>query len=624
MKLTLRTKIIVLSIATVTVAMLLLAAANFFTVRKQLLATIDIQGEQLVESQAASMAEWVASISQLTAALVPAVDNPAPMPVIRAIQQAGAFDDAYVAHADKRMIATQDLRPGYDPTSRPWYRQTVEAGKGFITQPYISSLTNTMVVTFALPVIQSGRAVAVVGTDVQLTSIIRTVASINPTPGSFAFLVDGTGTIITHPDASLALKPATDLSPELSTSLLKTLAAETAGVPAQIRETDFLLYGQAIPGSHWQLVVAMHRGEALATVNSLLGTSAITLVISILATVLLLSTLIARMLRRLGFIRTALDDIAQGEGDLTRRLDASGHDELAGIADAFNRFTDKIASALRDIRNSSTTVKIAAAEIAQGNLELSTRTEEQAASLEQTSAAMEELTATVRQNADNARTADGLAAQAADVADQGSSTMRQVVSTMQAIDTSSSRVADIVGVIDSIAFQTNILALNAAVEAARAGEQGRGFAVVATEVRALAQRSASAAREIKTLIQNSVDSVREGGTLVGDAGQRMDGMVDSATKVRHIVAEISTASQEQTQGISEVALAVSQMDQATQQNAALVEQATAAAQSLSEEATQLAAVVAMFKLDAEGHAASAAATSRVASSVAHPKLPAPR
>ena len=248
------------------------------------------------------------------------------------------------------------------------------------------------------------------------------------------------------------------------------------------------------------------------------------------------------------------------------------------------------------VKSGTDTIATASSEIAAGNLDLSSRTEQQASSLEETAASMEELTSTVRQNADNARQADSLARQASDVARKGGAVVSQVFETMNAINDSSRKIVDIITVIDSIAFQTNILALNAAVEAARAGEQGRGFAVVATEVRHLAQRSAAAAKEIKTLIGDSVDKVQSGAKLVDQAGTTMGEIVVSISRVTDVMAEIRAASAEQTSGIEQINQAIAEMDNVTQQNAALVEQAAAAAESLQDQTANLSQVVAAFHL----------------------------
>lgn len=286
------------------------------------------------------------------------------------------------------------------------------------------------------------------------------------------------------------------------------------------------------------------------------------------------------------------------DGDLGTQIDSRGHDELARLGHALQIMRDNIARVVGTVRADAQCVATASAQIANGSLDLSQRTEEQASALEQTAASMEQLGSTVRQNADNARQADQLAQGAAGIASQGGTVVADVVRTMHGISESSRRVADIIGVIDAIAFQTNILALNAAVEAARAGEQGRGFAVVASEVRNLAQRSADAAREIKDLITASVAQVAHGTTQVDRAGATMNGIVEAIGRVTGIVAGISAASAEQSTGVAQVGDAIGQMDQATQQNAALVEESAAAAESLRQQAAHLLEAVAVFRLQA--------------------------
>ncbi|HEY4081594.1 MAG TPA: methyl-accepting chemotaxis protein [Burkholderiaceae bacterium] len=292
------------------------------------------------------------------------------------------------------------------------------------------------------------------------------------------------------------------------------------------------------------------------------------------------------------------------DGDLSADVEVTSHDEIGQLMQALRDMNSSLGQVVGQVRQGTDSIATASSQIASGNQDLSTRTEQQASSLQQTAASMEELTATVKQNADNARQANQLALSASTVAVKGGNVVAQVVGTMEAITTSSRKIVDIIGVIDGIAFQTNILALNAAVEAARAGEQGRGFAVVASEVRSLAQRSAAAAKEIKVLIGNSVDKVEEGSAQVGEAGRTMDEIVDSVKRVNDIMAEISAASQEQTQGIEQINVAIAQMDQVTQQNAALVEEAAAAAQSLQHQAGGLSQLVSKFKLS--GRAAVAA------------------
>ncbi len=283
-------------------------------------------------------------------------------------------------------------------------------------------------------------------------------------------------------------------------------------------------------------------------------------------------------------------------GDLTQAIDTSGRDEAAQLLQALKGMQDSLARVVANVRGNAEGVASASAEISQGNNDLSARTEQQASALEETAASMEQLSSTVRQNADNAQQANQLAQSASTVATQGGNVVAQVVDTMKGINDSSRKIADIISVIDGIAFQTNILALNAAVEAARAGEQGRGFAVVAGEVRNLAQRSAEAAKEIKGLINASVDRVAQGTALVDRAGVTMAEVVSSIQRVTDIMGEISSASAEQSSGVAQVGEAVTQMDQATQQNAALVEESAAAASSLKTQAAQMVQAVAVFKL----------------------------
>lgn len=292
--------------------------------------------------------------------------------------------------------------------------------------------------------------------------------------------------------------------------------------------------------------------------------------------------------------------LAMSEGDLTKRVESEYRGTFNDLKNYCNTTTENLTSVISQIRNASDTISNASSEIAQGNADLSTRTEQQASSLEETASSMEELTSTVRLNAENANQANGLASQASEVAANGGELIGQVVTTMGSINESSQKIADIIGVIDGIAFQTNILALNAAVEAARAGEQGRGFAVVASEVRTLAQRSANAAKDIKDLISDSVSKITSGNALVNRSGETMQEIVVSIKRVNDIMAEIAAASAEQASGIDEVSKAVTQMDEMTQQNAALVEEAAAAAESMRTQASDLTQRVGTFKLsDAE-------------------------
>jgi aerotaxis receptor len=283
-------------------------------------------------------------------------------------------------------------------------------------------------------------------------------------------------------------------------------------------------------------------------------------------------------------------------GDLTYKFSIDRGDEFGELLKALSQMGVNLRATVLDVQKNAASVRLATGEIASGNLDLSQRTEEQASSLEETASSMEELTATVRQNTDNSISANQIAITASSITAKGGEMMNEVITKMSSISESSSKIADIIGVIDGIAFQTNILALNAAVEAARAGEQGRGFAVVATEVRNLAQRSATAAKEIKALIDDSVKQVEEGASLVDKTGKTMDEIVTAIRNLTEIMSDITSASKEQSTGIEQVNQAVSQMDDATQQNAALVEQAAAAAASLEQQARELVGAISIFNL----------------------------
>jgi methyl-accepting chemotaxis protein len=378
----------------------------------------------------------------------------------------------------------------------------------------------------------------------------------------------------------------------------KSVLASDAAAAALMQRLKAIASAQASAGEAQVKSLAARQEEVVGAVDARVRTAFLLIVgiaLAVSALLAVLSALIIRSIARpVGEAQANLERIAGG--DLTADIEARSRDEIGLMTVAMAQMRRQLVDTVGRIRAASESIASASGEIASGNQDLSSRSEEQASSLEETAASMEELTATVKQNAQNAQQASELAASASDVAARGGQVVSQVVDTMQAINASSKKIADIISVIDGIAFQTNILALNAAVEAARAGEQGRGFAVVASEVRSLAQRSAAAAKEIKGLIEDSVGKVRAGAKLVESAGATMDEIVSSVQRVSGIVAEITAASREQSGGIEQVNQAITQMDQATQQNAALVEQSAAAAEAMKEQAQALVATVSVFLL----------------------------
>jgi methyl-accepting chemotaxis protein len=352
-----------------------------------------------------------------------------------------------------------------------------------------------------------------------------------------------------------------------------------------------------------QQLQALSTAEADTIRSDMQGVNQRTLLVFALAVAVAALVVIPTTLANMQSICKPLDEArllakAIAEGDLSRPVMAQGQDEITSLMQALASMQASLSGIVGQVRSATDGINTASAEIASGNQDLSARTEQAASNLEETAASMEQLTSTVRQSADSARQASQIAATNAEVATRGGQVVGQVVATMNEINTSSKKIGDIIGVIDSIAFQTNILALNAAVEAARAGEQGRGFAVVAGEVRNLAQRSAEAAKEIKGLIGSSVDRVETGSRLVAEAGTTIQEVVRNAQRIAGIIGEITAAASEQSDGIGQVNVAVSQLDQMTQQNAALVEESAAAAESLKDQAARLAQVVQVFRIGA--------------------------
>ncbi|MGI4844102.1 MAG: methyl-accepting chemotaxis protein [Janthinobacterium lividum] len=427
--------------------------------------------------------------------------------------------------------------------------------------------------------------------------------------------LDLLGRQLTVPRAQAVLERMKSAHANYDKGLTEFLQRANGGDDAGARDylnTTLRPYLATLKGAIGEQMTIQHElaEQASAQVRAI-EASTRTMVMVLTGVVLALTAAIAWYLTRsitvpLGRALDLANTVASG--DLTSRIEVDRRDEAGQLLQALKRMNENLARTVSAVRSGTDTIGTAAAEVAAGNLDLSARTEQQASSLEETASSMEELTSTVKQNADNARQANTLAEAASRVAERGGEVIGDVVGTMEQINASAGKIVDIIGVIDGIAFQTNILALNAAVEAARAGEQGRGFAVVASEVRNLAQRSAAAAKEIKSLIGDSTQAVEAGSKLVGEAGSTMQEIVESVRRVTDIMGEITAASAEQTAGIEQINEAVTQMDQVTQQNAALVEEAAAASASMQEQAGMLAAAVSVFRVDARDMDLQAAAS----------------
>ena len=513
--------------------------------------------------------------------------------------KAPEYDDTgrYMPYFSRGPGGTINVEPSVPSTAIDVYNVPRDTGHAYFSEPYAYPVNGQKVLmtTLSAPIQIKGRFQGIASADFMLARLGDILKGFKTIDGGSLALVSNGGVYASHPDAKRNGAKADDVP-------AAGLASVRAGRPYEYRDAAgniYLLqplrlgYGAA----PWAVRLSFPESVATASARELVRHTVVAaLWCAAIAAAVLVAVLhrLTRPLRDLGAAMTAL---AGGDADLSRRLPVRGNDELAKIADGFNRFIAKIQDVLAQVRGSSGDVAVASGEIRRGNADLSARTESQASALEETAAAIEELTGTVQQNAANARAADQLTATASGIAGRAGIVVGQVVESMASIEASSRKIVDIIAVIDGIAFQTNILALNAAVEAARAGEQGRGFAVVAGEVRTLAQRSAAAAKEIKGLIGDAAAQVGAGTALVGEAGRTMGDVVDSVRRVTATIAEIAAASAEQSAGLAQINQSIGQIDGITQQNAALVEEAAAAADRLQRQADRLVALVGQFRSD---------------------------
>ncbi|MGC1016249.1 methyl-accepting chemotaxis protein [Pantoea agglomerans] len=487
---------------------------------------------------------------------------------------------------------------------QPWYKDGMAAPKGQCAwaKAYQDAASPQPRTNCAMAIYKNGTAWGVATIDVTLGFFNQLAKQMGETIQGNVLIVEADGKVVGNGalvNAAPKLENLADVQMPMAAPL-KTLLNGVGNQPLETTydssEGEQTLFVQAIPGSPWYLASSLPTSLLKAQSHNML--TRLGLVQIPLAVILLLVSLgfVRAMMKRLNVLNSNIEALSTGGADLTQRLPASNSPEFNAVAQSFNQFISYLQGLLQQVGDSALAITAASREIASGNANLSSRTEDQASSIVETAASMEQLTGTVRQNADNATHANQLAGDASQVAARGTEVVRQVVTTMGEIHHSSRKVVDIISVIDSIAFQTNILALNAAVEAARAGEQGRGFAVVASEVRNLAQRSANSAREIKKLIEESVANIDTGSALVEQAGQTMDELMKGVSSVTTLMSEIMSASREQSLGIEQVNVAITQLDGTTQQNAVLVEQVSAAAQAMESQSTQLERVVQSFRL----------------------------
>ncbi|SIQ43889.1 methyl-accepting chemotaxis sensory transducer with Cache sensor [Janthinobacterium sp. TND4EL3] len=510
------------------------------------------------------------------------------------------------------------------PGANDWYDVPKRTGKTFFTEPYIYPVDgkDVLMASLVAPIMIDGSFKGTASADFMLTRLAKILAGLKVIEGGKLALISNGGLYASHPVPERLGKKADDVP---AAGLDKVRQGQPYEYEDDKGYIHLLQPLQIHPDiAPWSVELNFPKSVATASARDLMIYTLIVALLCAAATAGILILVVNQLTRPLRTLGRTMTDLSSGDADLRVKLEVKGTDELAVIGKGFNQFVEKIHAVLLQVQASADNVARASAEIAQGNNDLSARTEQQASSLEETAASVEELTGTVKENADHARQANQLAASASSVAQKSGEVVGKVIETMTSINDSSNKIVDIISVIDGIAFQTNILALNAAVEAARAGEQGRGFAVVATEVRNLAQRSAAAAKEIKLLIDDSVGKVAAGSKLVDEAGATMEQVVDSVRKVTAIMADISVATNEQSDGIAQVNQALAQMDGVTQQNAALVEEAAAAAESLQDQASHLAEVVSVFKLGEQVRQAAPAAVAAPRTVAPTPPVPAQR
>ncbi|QCT19014.1 HAMP domain-containing protein [Jejubacter calystegiae] len=593
---TIRARITAAGIAIVVSVLMLNTFLNYSVAHRNNDQLINASLSSISSSHATALADWIMIKKRNIESLTDEALMENPRPYFRSIIDASGFTNIYVSFTNKttQFEGITDVPLDYDATSRPWFTQAVNAGHTIVTEPYMDDASGILVVTVATPITKEGVLLGVVAGDMAMDTVINNVLSIHPAEKSFGMLINRSGTIIANADPSLTLKPITELSPNFDmTKLLMT----TTRKEVEIDNEMTLVRAKEVAGTDWLVMVVLNKAVMNEGSAWMLTLSLISLVVLAAGAALIISLIMAKVLKRLALVRDSMLAISSGDADLTQRLPDQGGDEVSQIASAFNQFVGNLGGIMSQIRDTSHSVHTASDEIAAGNRELSGRTESAAASLQQTASSLEQITATVAQSADSARQAGSITESATSAAQHGGEVVNTVLSTMGDIENASDKIRDIISVIDGIAFQTNILALNAAVEAARAGEQGRGFSVVASEVRSLAQRCSHAAREIKDLIEATVESVMSGACQVREANDAMDNIIINVENVTQIMKEIQDATAVQMVGINEINQAVHQLDGIVQQNAAMVEESTTAAAALQDQAASMTRVIGRFRIE---------------------------
>ncbi|AXE35708.1 methyl-accepting chemotaxis protein [Chromobacterium phragmitis] len=547
--------------------------------RNEIVRGVDNELSGTSKGYSALVSSWYKSKVGVVIAANPLVGTADPRPTLARMSQAGGFDMTYIGTADHVMIRS-DMKPqpqGYDPVARPWYQQAAAAGQPGVSDPYVDFDTKKLVVTFVSPVKDGSALKAVVGGDIFIDDLVKTVLSVKLRGNGYAFLVDRSGKVIAHPDASLTLKPLSEKVPELTGGRLTELATDTKMATISIGGEDKLVEVQPVEGTNWLLGVVTDESVVTGPLNTLLLTVAGIGALCVVILIPVASVLLSKMLAGLGRLRNAMLEISQGEGDLTRRIEVTGQDEIAETATAFNRFVGQLQKMFIAVKEE--------AERVTGGVESVTQTVDkvahdsrQIADVSSSNAAtLEEITVSISHIADAAREADGLVNHTGQVSSESAHGMQQISqemnSTVEAVkglssmlsslDQRSQQISGITNVIKDIADQTNLLALNAAIEAARAGEMGRGFAVVADEVRKLAERTGQATVEISGMVSTIREETSQAVSNMQRTVSSVDGGVELTLGAVERIEQIQKAMEEVMAKMNEITLSTSEQHKAT-------------------------------------------------------------
>ena len=621
----LRSKLIVFNALLMAVFGLVLVLIVFIQMRGEILNGLNHEFDSALKGQGSVVKTWLDEKKQEIAAQAEVATQADALRFLKVGARAG-FNVNYAGFADGRSVFSDDWQApaDYKVTMRDWYQQALAAGKPVVTEPYVDEASKKLTITVAAPILQGGKPVGVAGGDVFVDSLVQSVLSLKVRGNGYAFITDGKGTILAHPQAGLTLKPISTLAPTLNAARLAELAGSQSLQQVELDGQDMLLSIQRIPGSDWLIGLATHRADILAPLNTLLLTVAGLSALIFVLLIPLAGVLLGRMLGGLVALQQAMQDIAHGEGDLTLRLKITGQDEIAATATAFNQFVEQLGRLFRGLRDDAGGVVVGVSQVSGQVGEVAERARGISDMSSASAATLEQITVSIAQIADHAREAAVLATRTGQGLDAGANGMHQLASGMEstgqsvcalegmlaALEQRSQQISGITEVIRDIADQTNLLALNAAIEAARAGEQGRGFAVVADEVRKLAERTAQATVEIAGMVSairtetgKAVDDVQRTVHVVNDGVQLTRDAVANIQSIRHSMqdvvskmSEISHSTQEQHNASTLIAQSSEQINSRVLENDDMLQQASHTLQGLADKAGQMNGQFAKFHL----------------------------